>query len=69
MNCVVCGDLISPERLELLPTTVVCTAHSTEQKILGCPAYGHKTGGGIIFVRPENKEGLRKLDNQYMRNR
>jgi hypothetical protein len=54
MNCRICTGAIEPERLEILPNTVACSACANKHK-LGVPRKGymsfdHKTGGTIQIV-------------------
>lgn len=62
-----CGAEIPKERLEILPNTDVCVSCTTEPRVQGVPAFGHKTGGGVAIVDGRNREGIRLLGNQYRR--
>jgi hypothetical protein len=64
-----CGNVISKERLEILPNTRVCPACSTEQAYVGCMHYSHKTGGQLVYVRPENTQAVETLRREYNRAR
>jgi len=59
MNCVFCTNLIETERLEVLPTTKVCSCCARngvgqKAKPKGVMIYGHKTAGAIQILSPEN---------------
>jgi hypothetical protein len=56
-----CGNVISKERLEILPNTRVCPSCSREQPYVGAMVYDHKTAGRLEFVRPENTEAVEAL--------
>lgn len=56
-----CGNMISAERLEILPNTRVCVSCSKEQPYVGAMVFDHKTAGRLEFVRPENKEAVETL--------
>lgn len=69
MRICACGTRIPAERLEILPHTDTCVQCSTEEKVQGVPAYGHKTGGGVAIVHPRASEAMRLVRNQYRRTR
>ncbi len=51
MICRCCSDQIEPERLEILPTTVICSACAHQYNFVkprkGIMVYTHKTGGEL----------------------
>lgn len=64
MICRMCNNAIEPERLEILPTTVACSACAKKHK-LGAPrkafiAFDHKTGGEIQIVSAQFYEDNKK---------
>jgi hypothetical protein len=54
MNCRICAGIIEPERLEILPATVACSACANKHKMgvprKGVMVYGHKTGAEIQIM-------------------
>jgi len=63
MNCVTCTFPIELERLEILPTTRVCSscAHSMKQvRPKGIMTFDHKTGGTIQIISDESFKDFRK---------
>ena len=58
MNCRVCNNAIEPERLEVLPSTVCCSAcahkHNFIKPRLGRMVYSHKTGSEIQIMSPKS---------------
>ena len=67
MNCELCGDLIHPDRIELLPNTRTCVRCSTEEPIVGFMIYNHKTAGEVIMT--SGAENIRRLEREYHRAR
>jgi hypothetical protein len=53
-NCRSCGSTIEPERLEVLPSTVICSACAHKHNVIkprkGIMTYSHKTGGEIQIM-------------------
>lgn len=70
-NCDVCGIPIDPERLEALPDTMTCKAHSSEQKVVGFAfsQFSKGTASEIALVRPENTEAMRQAQRANKRSR
>lgn len=68
MNCSVCNSIISPERLEILNTTL-CTKCSVEEKRIGFMVYNHKTAPSLITINPNDKEGIRQAKRANKRRR
>ena len=70
MRCVVCGNTIHPERLEILPYTKVCVSCTTVKKTLGVmvPING-KCGMALQQIAGEDKRGQALLKKQVQRNR
>lgn len=63
MNCTACTLPIESERLEILPTTRVCSscAHNMKQvRPKGIIVFDHKTGGSIQVVSEESFKDFRK---------
>jgi hypothetical protein len=63
-NCTSCQNEIDPERIELLPNTLVCSECAKEGfnqpgAIRAFLVFGHKTGGDIEIV-PESTYELHK---------
>ena len=56
MNCDLCGDLIHPDRIELLPDTRTCVRCSTEEPIVGFMIYNHKTAEVIMTSAPRTSD-------------
>jgi hypothetical protein len=58
MNCRTCNNTIEPERLEVLPATVFCSAcahkHNIVKPRLGRMVFGHKTGAEIQIMSPQS---------------
>jgi hypothetical protein len=54
MICRICTEAIEPERLEILPNTVACSACANKHKLgvprLGRMVYSHKTGAEIQIM-------------------
>ena len=67
MNCDICGDIIHPDRLEILPGTRTCINCSCEEPIVGFMIYNHKTAGEVIMT--SGKENIRRLEREYHRAR
>ena len=69
MNCELCGDLIHPDRLEILPTTTSCINCSdlVTDPIVGFMIYTHKTAGEVIMT--SGKENVLILEREYNRAR
>jgi hypothetical protein len=69
----VCKVPIPKARLKAVPNTFRCVNHSDEAPIRGLMSYGHKTGGEIQFLPPndcpENKEINRIAYRGYRRAR
>ena len=51
MNCRCCSNQIEPERLEVLPNTVVCSSCAHQYNFVkprkGIMVFSHKTGGEL----------------------
>lgn len=69
MNCRVCGHEIGKERLEALPGTTVCVAHSTSTRPIGFMDFGHKTAPTMVVIRADQKEDLRRATRAFRRSR
>lgn len=67
--CRACGSLIPFARLETLPTTETCVAHSKEGRYIGVPIYGHKTAPevGKVKTDPDADDGLGESARQLLR--
>jgi len=55
MNCRLCSGVIEPERLEIIPNTVACSACANKHKLGGNGrrarmVFDHKTGGTIQIM-------------------
>jgi len=57
--CKVCGRLIEPDRLEVLPTTDRCIAHASTTRSAAFMVYPHKTGGSVCVIRNPTAEQIR----------
>jgi hypothetical protein len=66
--CEVCGQQIPEERIEALPETFRCVAHSAATKTEGVVEYGHKTAG-VILILPKDPEQRRQALRAYKRAR
>jgi hypothetical protein len=65
MNCVTCTLAIEPERLEILPTTKVCShcaQHSKQSRPKGVMVFGHKTGGYIQVISEESHKEWKRYN-------
>jgi len=64
MNCRICQNSIEPERLEVLPSTVFCSAcahkHNVVKPRKAFMAFDHKTGGEIQIVSADFYEQNKK---------
>jgi hypothetical protein len=72
MNCVRCSLSIEPERLEVLPDTLVCSAcarNGAQQKSRpkGILNFSHKTGG-VIQILSEDAFKERRRYEPYGKN-
>jgi hypothetical protein len=69
-DCKVCGQPIHPERLEVLPHTDTCTAHSTVKASIGFMVPTAAKGcAPVLHVVPDNKEALRQAQRANRRHR
>jgi hypothetical protein len=68
-TCARCKQIISAERLEILPDTHTCVACSGVQKYVGMNVFTHKTAPSVVFIRPENKEAVETLRREFRRAR
>lgn len=71
MNCVNCLNVIETERLEILPSTRVCSfcaRHGVDQKpkLRGVMVFGHKTAGAIQVISEDAHKEWKKY-NPYGR--
>jgi hypothetical protein len=57
-TCRICNNSIEVERLEVLPSTVFCSAcahkHNAVKPRLGRMVYSHKTGAEIQIMSPKS---------------
>ena len=57
-NCRACTNAIEPERLEILPNTVVCSVcankHNITKPRLGRMVFSHKTGAEIQIMSQQS---------------
>jgi len=64
MNCRLCTNIIEPERLNVLPNTVMCAACANKHNVVkprkGVMVYGHKTGGEIQIMSASLYEETKK---------
>lgn len=70
MNCATCTFPIESERLEVLPTTLVCSrcAHNMKQtRPKGVMTFDHKTGGTIQIISEEAHKEWKRY-NPYGKN-
>lgn len=71
-KCDTCGQPINPERLEALPDTRHCTAHSTTKAKLVRMFQDHKTGAYAVVIDtngPGATENIRQAERAYRRGR
>jgi hypothetical protein len=70
-TCVVCGAEIPAERLEALPDTTTCVAHSQTQKYVGFMVsdFAKGTAPALIKINPGNKEDMRQAVRANRRRR
>jgi hypothetical protein len=81
MICRTCSELIEPERLEVLPNTVMCSACAHKYNFVkprkGIMVFSHKTGGELEVMSEsfynENKKyfipnGARSAVKNFSRN-
>jgi transcription initiation factor TFIIIB Brf1 subunit/transcription initiation factor TFIIB len=77
-RCEVCGEVIDPERVEVLPETRLCTTHARQIEKLGgefkVTSHLERTSkegslkrnyGGVTTTKRRNHEALRKLRDAY----
>lgn len=67
MNCASCSHTIEPQRLEILPDTLVCSCCARQgmnQKpnVKGVMVFGHKTGGYIQVISEESHKDWKKYN-------
>lgn len=67
--CLKCGRLIDPERITALPNTQTCADCSIEPKRVGYMVFGHKTGGELVTISPEETELIRQANRANKRSR
>jgi len=64
MNCRLCNNIIEPERLNVLPNTVMCAACANKHNVVkprkAFMAFDHKTGGEIQIVSADYYEANKK---------
>ena len=57
-NCLACTNAIEPERLEILPNTVMCSVcankHNITKPRLGRMVFSHKTGAEIQIMSQQS---------------
>lgn len=71
-KCSTCGIPIPAERLEALPHTQHCTAHSRAVAPLALLVFSHKTAGELVVVHrdgPNGQENVRQALNAHRRAR
>ena len=71
-QCSACGVSIPLERLQALPNTQYCTAHSRAVVPLALMVYSHKTAGELVVVNregPGGAENVRQALNAHRRKR
>lgn len=68
-KCRTCSAMIPFARLESLPATETCVAHSREGRYIGVPIYGHKTAPevGKVKTDPDADDGLGESARQLLR--
>jgi hypothetical protein len=80
--CEICGRMIDPERVEILPDTRLCTDHARQIEQYGgefrVTSHLERTSkegslkrnyGGVTTSKTRNHEALRKLRDAYARER
>ncbi len=79
--CVVCGEVIAPGRLAVIPETRLCVIHGREIRKYGgefrytaisgsvgkVESLKKNYGGGLTVTKRRNTEGLERLRNAYDR--
>lgn len=70
-TCQTCGCEIDAERLEALPDTMTCTAHSTAQKVVGFTVsyFAKGTGSELAIIRDGDPEAKRLAERANKRRR
>lgn len=70
-NCSVCGQPIPEERLEALPNTQTCTAHSNAQAYRGfmIPTASKGCAPELSFIPQNNPEAQRLAERAHRRRR
>jgi hypothetical protein len=70
-HCKVCGVEIPAERLEVLPDTETCTAHSLVKAKVGfmVSEFSKATAPALVMIDPEDKESLRLAQRAHHRAR
>ena len=68
MNCVRCGNPLSPERMEALPGAVTCVpcvkASGDVPTRMGYMVFDHKTAGNINIVSQKQLDNINRLDRR-----
>jgi len=63
-NCRLCSNAIEPERLNVLPNTVMCSVCANKHNVVkprkGIMVYGHKTGAEIQIMSASFYEETKK---------
>lgn len=70
MKCEICGVEIPVERLEAIPGTTTCVAHSKVHRPIGfMVATASKGCAAALMMVPDNKEALRQAQRANQRSR
>lgn len=69
--CSVCGTEIPAERLEILPDTETCTAHSGVKAKIGfmVSEFSKATAPSLVMIDPTDKESVRRAQRAHHRAR
>lgn len=70
-NCKHCQEIIPQERLDLLPNTEYCVKCAGEfvAKVKGYMNYSDKTAPDLVIIDPADKEGIRRAERAFRRER
>jgi|TARA_R100000353_G_C6472378_1_gene186927 hypothetical protein len=69
MNCGICSAEIPKERIEAIPGTTTCVKCSGVKNVHGFMVFGHKTGGELVMISPDNTEAMRQAQRSNKRSR
>ena len=69
VNCLDCGNVIPPARLEFLPDTEYCVncADKNSTPVIARVIYSHKCDSELFIAK--GKENVRRLDREWARAR